>query len=634
MNDHPGDMGRVIAARAKLGVGAVYRTVQTAFDRDPLVLLTWVAALAVLLTAGVRGIHTWSLGAGSSMVSWAGVAPGIVLAAMFIAILGWVYWEVRMGNRTLGPYVVALAASVAVIGICTEAFSGLTALLWQEGHIASTGDDPPSLWAAEQYYLWHLADAVPLIELPQTVRWTEPQGFDDRWSGVLLLLFKIMVIIPLVSVAMAGYDVCREVVAGLYKKLARKHHEADDDGASGPQGTTFTRYDVPPASADWAMSPSAAVWLVVVALPTLTLVSYLALRFVIAPSSPAHTWVTARLPGGVHLGDNALDLPSILNAVDGVTAAVVCLTFGAMLGGVAAVFDRAMRGTGGSRAGTLIASVLVLGPAIMAGAAVSMALLHLEWAEATPSIPQDSEVNATIAWFGWHLADVVPVLDLPETLHWNLRFEFVDRWTGVLLLAGKLLLVGLLAGPVALVVRMTIDRARARRPTPPLLGAAGRFRDLLEDLASLIARAEDAAEEEAKEKESVRAHPTPRIHGRGMVNTTRSTLAPTRDSRYTAVAKASRTTPMLDPAMDQLQSLFGPGEVVDAAEAAASCLTERLEMLEDLPWRVFRAHGWDAVASEVRDRRRSFSESLARYDDAVSAALGHATREPVEPIGS
>ena len=190
MNGHPGEMGRATAARVKLGVVAAYRTVLSAFDRDPFVLLAWVAVIATLLTAVVRGVHTWALEAGRPMVSWAGVVPGFILAATLIAILGWVYWEKRLNAKKHEPYVVALAASVAVIGVCTEAFSGLTAVLWQEGHIASTRGAAPSLWAVEQYYLWHLADAVPLVEVPQTVRWPEPQGFDDHGSGVLLLLSR------------------------------------------------------------------------------------------------------------------------------------------------------------------------------------------------------------------------------------------------------------------------------------------------------------------------------------------------------------------------------------------------------------------------------------------------------------
>lgn len=163
-------------------------------------------------------------------------------------------------------------------------------------------------------------------------------------------------------------------------------------------------------------------------------------------------------------------------------------------------------------------------------------------------------MNATISWFGWHLAEVVPVLDLPDTLNWSLRFEFVDRWTGVLLLAGKLMLVGLLAGLIAMLVRMLLERARARRPKPALLGAARRFRNLLDEMTSLI----DAAEEESFYVETVHS------------------------DFYRAKFEASQAARLVSPAIEQLQSLFGPGKVVEAAEAAVSSVTDHRDQLDEV----------------------------------------------------
>jgi hypothetical protein len=629
MNGHPGDMGRAAAARVKLGVVAAYRTVLSAFDRDPFVLLAWVAVIATLLTAVVRGVHTWALDAGRPMVSWAGVVPGFMLAATLIAILGWVYWEKRLNAKKHEPYVVALAASVAVIGVCTEASSGLTAVLWQEGHIASTRGAAPSLWAVEQYYLWHLADAVPLVEVPQTVRWPEPQGFDDHGSGVLLLLFKVMVIIPLVSIAMSGYVVAQDVALAFYTQRWPKKAKppattsADDRTSYRRARSASTRRRSALREMESDTTYLARLWLVLVSLPVLTLIWYLALRLVIAPSSPAHAWLTAQWPEGLDVGDHTLDLPSMLNGVDGVTAAVVIFIFLAILGGYAAVLDTVMaRGTGASRATALIGTVMALGPAIMVGAAVALALLHMEVAETTPSIPQESEVNAAISWFGWHLAEVIPVLDVPGTLNWDLRFEFVDRWTGVLLVMGKLFLVGLLAGPIAMVVRMSVERARARRPTPTLLGAAGRFRELLDELTALVDTAERETVRARKGRDDFHLY-----RGRGMTGRGSSNASRARGKASRARYEASQLRRLLGPAIEQLQSLFGPGEVTEAAQAAASSLTDRLDSLQEIDTALFFStddEDLERVLDELRDDRRSSREKVARYDEAVSAAFSEA----------
>lgn len=324
------------------------------------------------------------------------------------------------------------------------------------------------------------------------------------------------------------------------------------------------------------------------------------LLLVVTPSSTTHRWLAGRFPEGVHVGDYAIDLPGLLNVVDCVTAAAVFLVFLSILDVLAVLLGDAMaRGTGGSLAGALIATTFALGPAVIAGTTVSIALLHVGLAETTPSTPPTDEVNATISWFGWHLADVVPVLDLPDTLNWSLRYEFVDRWTGVLLVAGKLLLVGLLAGPIAMFVRMSLERARARRPKPALLGAARRFRDLLDEMTSLI----NAAEEEGLD------------------------VKRSYSSYNRAESAALRARRSVGPAIEQLQSLFGPGSVVDAAEAAASSLSDRLDQVDDVRWRLrspSRCEERDRLLEGVRDRRRAATKTVAHYDEAVSGALSDA----------
>jgi metallo-beta-lactamase superfamily protein len=54
------------------------------------------------------------------------------------------------------------------------------------------------------FYTWHFLDAVPLLKVNQTLRWSEPLTYDSGNVGVILLLFKITVIIPVIA-AFTGY---------------------------------------------------------------------------------------------------------------------------------------------------------------------------------------------------------------------------------------------------------------------------------------------------------------------------------------------------------------------------------------------------------------------------------------------
>jgi hypothetical protein len=49
------------------------------------------------------------------------------------------------------------------------------------------------------FLLWHLLDAVPGLKVPETIGWKAPLTYERSGAGWLLLLFKVMVIVPVVS---------------------------------------------------------------------------------------------------------------------------------------------------------------------------------------------------------------------------------------------------------------------------------------------------------------------------------------------------------------------------------------------------------------------------------------------------
>jgi hypothetical protein len=49
------------------------------------------------------------------------------------------------------------------------------------------------------FLLWHLLDAIPGLKVPETIKWEAPLDYSRASAGWLVLLFKVMVIIPVVS---------------------------------------------------------------------------------------------------------------------------------------------------------------------------------------------------------------------------------------------------------------------------------------------------------------------------------------------------------------------------------------------------------------------------------------------------
>ncbi len=49
------------------------------------------------------------------------------------------------------------------------------------------------------FLLWHVLDAIPGLKVPETIKWEAPLTYERAGAGWLLLLFKVMVIVPVVS---------------------------------------------------------------------------------------------------------------------------------------------------------------------------------------------------------------------------------------------------------------------------------------------------------------------------------------------------------------------------------------------------------------------------------------------------
>jgi hypothetical protein len=79
-------------------------------------------------------------------------------------------------------------------------FSSTTFILYRRGVVDFLGSHPPqSPDEIMTFYIWHLIDAVPLLDITQTLRWPPPISYLDSAVGALLLAFKIIFIVPVIA---------------------------------------------------------------------------------------------------------------------------------------------------------------------------------------------------------------------------------------------------------------------------------------------------------------------------------------------------------------------------------------------------------------------------------------------------
>jgi len=76
-------------------------------------------------------------------------------------------------------------------------FSSATFVLYVRGVVDFLGSrTPQGPDEIMSFYIWHLIDAVPLLEITQTLRWSPSMSYQDSGVGALLLAFKIIFIVP------------------------------------------------------------------------------------------------------------------------------------------------------------------------------------------------------------------------------------------------------------------------------------------------------------------------------------------------------------------------------------------------------------------------------------------------------
>lgn len=98
---------------------------------------------------------------------------------------------------SLGP---ATQLALTVIWL-TSFFAAATFVMERHNVVELVQRNSGSLSVEEiaTFYAWHFLEAVPVLKIPETLRWAPPLMYTDSQTGVLVLTYKIAVILPVIA---------------------------------------------------------------------------------------------------------------------------------------------------------------------------------------------------------------------------------------------------------------------------------------------------------------------------------------------------------------------------------------------------------------------------------------------------
>ena len=165
--------------------------------------------------AGVGKLQTWIEGHGLHVLTPQVLVAGVVLAAILLiarvvplvpalvvcAGVGlaqtlWFYGALVLSHRRLrradlGWVAFAWASGLAWWTVFTE-------LLWRHDLLEFTSREAP-LGEVATFFLWHLVDLVPLLDIDQTLRLRMPLGYSEPQVGWCVLVYQLFVVLPVLA---------------------------------------------------------------------------------------------------------------------------------------------------------------------------------------------------------------------------------------------------------------------------------------------------------------------------------------------------------------------------------------------------------------------------------------------------
>jgi hypothetical protein len=90
--------------------------------------------------------------------------------------------------------------SLALLFFAVVCFASLSSTLSDLGYVQYEPAPPrATILRLMDLYGWHFMKAIPVLNLPDVLLWDEPFKRKDHLSGVLLLLFNVVVLVPVIG---------------------------------------------------------------------------------------------------------------------------------------------------------------------------------------------------------------------------------------------------------------------------------------------------------------------------------------------------------------------------------------------------------------------------------------------------
>jgi hypothetical protein len=406
-----------------------------------LVVISMLVAIPV--TGCVRGAHMLTVSSDNLWLVCIGLLPGMMISFASLTALAWA--SVRRNVQPERAYVVGLLASAVATLVTVEWVAGVTTALWHAGEISSQPDAAPSLWASERYYVWHLLQSFPFFDLERSFGWTEPNGYLGVVAGGAVIALRVVLLLPLARLGISGYWWLR----------TKPHTSGWSDGG-----------------APWIF----VAWALVAALLT-----YGCLVAIWSPDSLLSRVLDDHLPGRVELWQQTLSLGWIEEAAQWICLAALIWFCGLLGGGLLMEVSHEhdeIRSLVAIFVGTLL--LLAVG-AVLAGAS-TLLLVNSGLAHSVPAVPAGAPVTVAVESQLWGLADAIPFLNIPRTVHWERPYAFSGWPVGLVSVTFKLFAVAALLTVPWLSARLV---ALLRRVDDEPVIAINSARDFAAALASL-----------------------------------------------------------------------------------------------------------------------------------------------------
>lgn len=179
--------------------------------------------LAFAATWPLYGLLTWAFSTELVAIQAIAVAVGLALTTLFLAftVATGKQREAFLSGAKRRSRVASTIASffaptwqglafmlLFIFLLAVLSFGSLTALLYQHGmaSIAGSRVSHDTIMAKSlDFYMWQLVDTIPVLEIPKTARLTPPYTYRDHWTGILVVIFKAFIILPLIRTSVLAY---------------------------------------------------------------------------------------------------------------------------------------------------------------------------------------------------------------------------------------------------------------------------------------------------------------------------------------------------------------------------------------------------------------------------------------------